>query len=99
MNPDQEMAIVIDSMAVDSDTGPNTDSDSQGGSGSGDLLVLDEAPDSDLVLPVWEATGNSHVDSALELIQSIDRENIDSHHAILTDVHDQLRDVMVNLDR
>jgi len=64
-----------------------------------DLLVLDEVVDTDLVLPVWEATGNSEVDSALELIQGIDLENIHSHHGILTQVHDRLRDVMVNLDR
>lgn len=64
-----------------------------------DLLVLDEMVDSDLVLPMWEATGNSEVDSALELIQAIDLEEIHSHHGILTQVHDRLRDVMVNLDR
>lgn len=64
-----------------------------------DLLVLDEMVDSELVLPMWEATGNSEVDSALELIQGIDLEDIHSHHGILTQVHDQLRDVMVNLDR
>jgi hypothetical protein len=64
-----------------------------------ELLVLDEMVDADLVLPMWEATGNSEVDSALELIQGIDLEEIHSHHGILTQVHDQLRDVMVNLDR
>jgi hypothetical protein len=64
-----------------------------------DLLVLDEMVDADLVLPMWEATGNTEVDSALELIQGIDLEEIHSHHGILTQVHDRLRDVMVNLDR
>lgn len=64
-----------------------------------DLLLLDEVVDSELVLPVWEATGNSEIDSALELIQAIDLEDIHSHHGILTEVHDRLRDVMVNLDR
>lgn len=64
-----------------------------------DLLVLDEVVDADLVLPMWEATGNSEVDAALELIQAIDLEEIHSHHGILTQVHDRLRDVMVNLDR
>lgn len=66
---------------------------------SEELLVLDEMVDAELVLPMWEATGNSEVDSALELIQGIDLEEIHSHHGILTQVHDQLRDVMVNLDR
>jgi hypothetical protein len=48
---------------------------------------------------MWEATGNTEIDSALELIQGIDLEEIHSHHGILTQVHDRLRDVMVNLDR
>lgn len=87
----------------------NLESGSGSGSGSAvepelvaeaeDLLVLDEMIDVDLVLPVWEATGNNDVDSALELIQAIDLEDIHSHHGILTQVHDRLRDVMVNLDR
>ncbi len=66
---------------------------------SDDLLVLEEVVDFELVLPVWEATGNGEIDSALELIQAIDLEDIHSHHGILTEVHDRLRDVMVNLDR
>lgn len=77
----------------------NVDSESELVSEIQDLLVLDEMVDADLVLPVWEATGNSEVDSALELIQAIDLEAIHSHHGILTQVHDRLRDVMVNLDR
>lgn len=77
----------------------NVDSESELVSEIQDLLVLDEMVDADLVLPVWEATGNSEVDSALELIQAIDLEEIHSHHGILTQVHDRLRDVMVNLDR
>ncbi len=66
---------------------------------SDDLLVLEEVADFELVLPVWEATGNGEIDSALELIQAIDLEDIHSHHGILTEVHNRLRDVMVNLDR
>jgi hypothetical protein len=77
----------------------NVDSESELVSEGQDLLVLDEMVDDDLVLPMWEATGNSDVDSALELIQAIDLEDIHSHHGILTQVHDRLRDVMVNLDR
>ena len=64
-----------------------------------DILLLDEAIDSELVLPVWEATGNVEIDSALEKIQTIDLEDIHSHHGILTDVHDRLQDIMVNLER
>jgi len=66
---------------------------------SEDLFLLDEVGHSELVLPVWEATGHGEIDAALELIQVIDVEDIHSHHEILTQVHDRLRDVMVNLDR
>ena len=81
------------------DANIDSDSESESVTEGQDLLVLDEVVDADLVLPMWEATGNSEVDAALELIQAIDLEEIHSHHGILTQVHDRLRDVMVNLDR
>ena len=90
MNPEFDVNVDSESESV---------SESELVSESQDLLVLDEMVDADLVLPMWEATGNSEVDSALELIQAIDLEDIHSHHSILTQVHDRLRDVMVNLDR
>jgi hypothetical protein len=90
MNPEFDVNVESESESV---------SESELVSESQDLLVLDEMVDADLVLPMWEATGNSEVDSALELIQAIDLEDIHSHHGILTQVHDRLRDVMVNLDR
>jgi hypothetical protein len=90
MNPEIDVNLVA---------GSESDSETEIISGGQDLLVLDEMVDADLVLPMWEATGNSEVDSALELIQAIDLEDIHSHHGILTQVHDRLRDVMVNLDR
>ena len=90
MNPEIDVNVDSESESV---------SESELVSESQDLLVLDEMVDADLVLPMWEATGNSEVDSALELIQAIDLEDIHSHHGILTQVHDRLRDVMVNLDR
>ena len=36
-----------------------------------DILVLEEAPDPDLVLPVWEPTGVPAVDSALERLRGV----------------------------
>lgn len=90
MNPETDL-----NMESEAELEPDSDLVSEGQ----DLLVLDEMVDADLVLPMWEATGNGDVDSALELIQGIDLEEIHSHHGILTKVHDQLRDVMVNLDR
>ncbi len=85
MNPDGIVEVIEESIVIESE--------------SDDLLVLEEVADFELVLPVWEATGNGEIDSALELIQAIDLEDIRSHHGILTEVHDRLRDVMVNLDR
>ncbi len=85
MNPDGIVEVIEESIVIESE--------------SDDLLVLEEVVDFELVLPVWEATGNGEIDSALELIQAIDLEDIHSHHGILTEVHDRLRDVMVNLDR
>ncbi len=85
MNPDGIVEVIEESIVIESE--------------SDDLLVLEEVADFELVLPVWEATGNGEIDSALELIQAIDLEDIHSHHGILTEVHDRLRDVMVNLDR
>jgi hypothetical protein len=90
MNPEVDVNIESESEFV-----PESELVSEGQ----DLLVLDEMVDADLVLPMWEATGNTEIDSALELIQGIDLEEIHSHHGILTQVHDRLRDVMVNLDR
>ncbi len=85
MNPDGIVEVIEESIVIESE--------------SDDLLVLEEVADFELVLPVWEATGNGEIDSALELIQAIDLEDIHSHHGILTEVHNRLRDVMVNLDR
>ncbi len=85
MNPDGIVEVIEESIVIESE--------------SDQLLVLEEVADFELVLPVWEATGNGEIDSALELIQAIDLEDIHSHHGILTEVHDRLRDVMVNLDR
>ncbi len=96
MNPENDLNLEDDlDMEPESEFEPDPNLASEGQ----DLLVLDEMVDTDLVLPMWEATGNGEVDSALELIQGIDLEDIHSHHGILTQVHDRLRDVMVNLDR
>jgi hypothetical protein len=89
MNPDQ----TVSHESVDETVVLEVESDPD------DILLLDEVIDSELILPVWEATGNVEIDSALEKIQTIDLEDIHSHHGILTDVHDRLQDIMVNLER
>ena len=89
MNPDQSLSpeSMDETVVFEVDSDPD------------DILLLDEAIDSELILPVWEATGNIEIDSSLEKIQSIDLEDIHSHHGILTDIHDRLQGIMVNLER
>lgn len=67
--------------------------------GVDEVLVLEEISDPELVLPVWEATGNAEVDSALELIQVLDPELIHEHAEVLGEVHGRLHGLMANLDR
>lgn len=64
-----------------------------------DVMVLEEIADPELTLPVWEATGNADVDSALELMQDIDPESIHTHAEILSTVHGRLHNLMSQLDR
>ena len=64
-----------------------------------DVLVLEEITDPELVLPVWEATGNPDVDSTLELIQGLDSGRIHEHAEVLGEVHGRLHNLMANLDR
>lgn len=66
---------------------------------SDDVLLLEEITDPELLLPVWEATGNPDVDFALELIQSLDSERIHEHAEVLGEVHGRLHNLMANLDR
>ena len=64
-----------------------------------EVMVLEEVSDPELLLPVWEATGNAEVDSALELIQVLDSELIHEHAEVLGEVHGRLHGLMANLDR
>jgi hypothetical protein len=64
-----------------------------------EVLVLDEIIDPELALPIWEATGNPEVDAALELIQTLDSEDIHSHVDVLNEVHSQLHAHMASIDR
>lgn len=66
---------------------------------SPEVMVLDEIIDPELALPIWEATGNPEVDAALELIQTLDSENVHSHVDVLSEVHSQLHAHMANIDR
>lgn len=62
------------------------------------ILVIEDAPDPDLVLPVWEPTGVEEVDALMVTLHSVDQGDIDSHGDAYTSVHAGLRDVLAGLD-
>jgi hypothetical protein len=61
-----------------------------------DLMVLEEAP-VELVLEVWEPTGDPLVDSALEDLRALDTAELGGHVEIFTSIHDQLRERLTDL--
>jgi hypothetical protein len=64
-----------------------------------EVMLLEEIADPELTLPVWEATGHSEIDSALELLQSLDPDKIHTHAEVLGEVHGRLHELMSQLDR
>lgn len=56
-----------------------------------EILVLDEAPDPQAALPVWEPTGNSQVDAALEELHAIAQADLSDHADIYEQVQGSLR--------
>lgn len=61
-----------------------------------DLMVLEEAP-AELVLEVWEPTGDASVDSALEDLRALDTAELGEHVEIFSSIHDQLRGRLTDL--
>lgn len=53
------------------------------------VLVLEEH-DTSLVLPVWEPTGDSEVDAALEDLATLEDLSIHDHAEVFTAVHERL---------
>jgi hypothetical protein len=62
-----------------------------------DVLLLDEVED-ELVLPVWEPTGEPGVDSALDLLSQLDPDDVHQHAAVFDDIHQRLRATLTDLD-
>ena len=56
-----------------------------------DVLVLEEAPDPDAVLPVWEPTGNAAVDAALEELHAVAGAELGDHAQVYERVQQSLR--------
>ena len=62
-----------------------------------DVLVLDEAPDPDAVLPVWEPTGNAAVDAALEELHAVAVSELGAHADIYERLQQSLRSTLDGL--
>jgi len=61
-----------------------------------DLMVLEVAP-AELVLEMWEPTGDAVVDSALEDLRALDSAELSEHVQIFSSIHDQLRGRLTDL--
>lgn len=61
-----------------------------------DLMVLEDAP-VELVLEVWEPTGDAIVDAALEDLRALDTAELAEHVEIFSSVQDQLRGRLTDL--
>jgi hypothetical protein len=61
-----------------------------------DLMVLEDAP-VELVLEVWEPTGDAVVDAALEDLRALDTAELAEHVKIFSSVQDQLRGRLTDL--
>jgi len=61
-----------------------------------DLMVLEEAP-AELVLEVWEPTGDAVVDSSLERLRALETSELGDHVEIFGSIHDELRARLTDL--
>lgn len=66
--------------------------------GDEEVLLLEDAPDPDLVLPVWEPTGVTAVDGALERLSVIAEAGLNEHPEVFGAIHADLRHVLGDLD-
>lgn len=62
-----------------------------------EILVLDEAPDPQAALPVWEPTGNVAVDAALEDLHAVAHADLSDHAQIYERVQQSLRGTLDDL--
>jgi hypothetical protein len=61
-----------------------------------DVMVLEEV-DSDLVLDVWEPTGEPRVDDVLDLLDQLG-DDVHQHAAVFDTIHQGLRATLTDLD-
>lgn len=62
-----------------------------------EVLLLEEV-DAELVLPVWEPTGDAQVDAALDLLGILDPDDVHQHAAVFDEIHQGLRGRLADLD-
>ena len=62
-----------------------------------DVLLLDEV-DQELVLPMWEPTGEPRVDEALDLLGELDPDDVHRHAQVFDQIHQGLRATLADLD-
>lgn len=62
------------------------------------VMVLDEVDDPELVLPMWEPTGEPRVDAALDSLSILDSSEVSGHATVFAEVHGGLRQVLADLD-
>ncbi len=62
-----------------------------------EVLLLEEVED-ELVLAVWEPTGEPGVDAALDLLGQLDPDDVHQHAAVFDDIHQRLRATLTDLD-
>ena len=75
---------------VDDDSGVNNEEQQAQGIDD-DVLVLQDAPDPDSVLPVWEPTGNATIDATLEQLHSLADADVGEHAATFERIEQSLR--------
>lgn len=64
-----------------------------------DVLLLEEVEvEPELVLPVWEPTGDPQVDAALDLLTTLDPDDVHQHAAVFDEIHQGLRGRLTDLD-
>lgn len=77
---------------------PETESAFVGDDDAGDDLVLIQQQATEPTLPVWQPTGEPRVDAAMDLLVTLDPDDVSGHAAVLDEVHERLRAALMDLD-
>lgn len=64
----------------------------------GEDLVLIQQQAVEPTLPVWQPTGEPRVDAAMELLVTLDPDDVSGHADVLDEVHQRLRAALMDLD-